>query len=105
MGGKNYVSYSVQSDPVFDDEGEEIGSESYILIDLVYVTPEERGHGIGRKLLLETIAELEKQPMPIRLCALPKENCMPLERLVGFYQSVGFSAMGEQGGAGVQMEL
>ena len=102
---KGYVSYSTQTDPLFDDEGEEIGSESYILIDLVYVQPDFRGQGVARQLLAETLAMLKDQPLAVRLCALPKDKTTTLEGLISFYESMGFAAMDEQGGAGVAMEL
>ena len=42
-----YVSWDVSEDPVFDDEGEEIGSEEYVLIEKLFV-PSHQRRQIGR---------------------------------------------------------
>lgn len=102
---KNYVSYSENSDPIFDDEGAEIGNTIYILIDLVYVCPSDRGKGIARKMLMDTLSEIKDRNMPIKLIALPKEKGIDQDRLVSFYESCGFSVSEEQGCSGVIMEI
>jgi len=105
MNEKNYISYSEQCDPIFDNEGNEIAEEKYILIDLVYVCPEDRKKGIARKMIVELISELKKQPLAVKLVALPKEKSIDQDALVSFYESVGFSVSDEQGCSGVIMEL
>ena len=105
MNEKNYISYSENVDPIFDEEGDKIGEKRYILIDLVYVCPEDRRKGIARKMLEELITELKKQPLPVKLVALPKEKSIDIDDLVEFYESVGFSVSEEQGCSGVLMEL
>lgn len=102
---KGYVSFSENSDSFLDEEGNEIEGEKYLLIDLVFVKPEFRGKGIARELLENTIEELKKQNMQIKIVALPKEKDIDQERLVSFYESVGFSISEEQGCSGVIMEM
>ena len=102
---KNYISYSENTDPIFDNEGNEIGEEKYILIDLVYVCSEDRRKGIARKMIEELLPELKSQPLPVKLVALPKEKSIDQDDLVYFYESLGFSPSETQGCSGVIMEL
>lgn len=102
---KGYVSFSESEDFDLDEEGAEVGTGKYILIDLVYVAPEFRGQGVARKMLLDTLEELKKQPLPVKLVALPKEKGIDQDRLVEFYEECGFSVSEQQGCAGVIMEL
>ena len=101
-----FVNFSVQDDPIFDDKGNETGSEKYVLIDLIKINKEERGRGYAKKLLAEAIQEAKKEKLPIKLVALPKEKDIDQDRLVSFYESMGFSVDEEHlGGSGIIMEL
>jgi GNAT superfamily N-acetyltransferase len=98
-----FISDTVTHDSVIDEDGEEVDGDDYILIELVYVKPEYRGMGIARKLLVDFLKKNRSCGMDIRLVALPKEDEIDIERLVKFYESVGFSIDDEQGGEGVFM--
>lgn len=88
-----FVSYSVNNDPSFDDEGNEYTGNDYVLIDLVFVKPEFRSQGYAKKLVLAAIDEIkvEHNGLDIKLYALPKEKDIELEGLVDLYESCGFS--------------
>ena len=101
-----YVEYTPEyTDTLFDDDGDEYESDPYTLIDLVYVRPEYRGNGNGRKLLTSALKEILALGKSVKLCANPKENCMSQTDLVAFYGSCGFSLCDEQGADSVFMEI
>lgn len=102
-----YVSWDVNEDPVFDDEGEEVGSEEYVLIEKLFVPSHQRRLGVARKLLREAIAEAKQQypTLPIKVAALPfGDDQIDMADLVAFYESEGFSVSNCDGHA-VIMEL
>ena len=102
-----YVSWDVNEDPVFDDEGEEVGSEEYVLIEKLFVPSHQRRQGVARKLLREAIAEAKQQypTLPIKVAALPfGDDQIDMVDLVAFYESEGFSVTNTDGHA-VIMEL
>ena len=89
-----YVSWSLNDDPVFDDEGEEVGSEECVLIEKLFVPSHQRRQGIARKLLREAIAEARQQyhDLPIKIAALPfGDDQIDMSDLVAFYESEGFT--------------
>ena len=91
-----YVSWDLNEDLVFDSEGEEIGSEEYVLIEKLFVPPHQRRQGIARKLLREAIAEARQQyhDLPIKVAALPfGDERIEMADLVAFYESEGFSVL------------
>lgn len=102
---KAFVSWDFQEDPIFDSEGEEVGSEEYVLIEKVFVPSEQRGKGIARKLLMGAIAEAKNahQKLSIKIAALPFDeesgNALDMVDLVSFYESVGFDVEGDAGSA------
>lgn len=101
-----YVSWSLNEYPVFD-EGEEVGSEEYVLIEKLFVPSNQRRQGVARKLLREAIAEAKsKHPdLPIKIAALPfGEDQIDMSDLVAFYESEGFSVSNCDGHA-VIMEM
>ena len=86
-----YVSWGVQSDDVYDAEGEVVGAEEYALIEKVWVPESDRGNGIGRKLLREAIEEIKAAGHDtIKIAALPFDGGMDMADLVAFYESEGF---------------
>ena len=102
-----YVSWSLNEDPVFDDEGEEVGSEEYVLIEKLFVPSHQRRQGIARKLLREAIAEAKQQypTLSIKIAALPfGDDQIDMSDLVTFYESEGFAVMDCRGHA-VIMEI
>ena len=102
-----YVSWDLNEDLVFDSEGEEIGSEEYVLIEKLFVPPHQRRQGVARKLLREAIAEVRQQyhDLPIKIAALPfGDDQIDMDDLVAFYESEGFSVTNTDGHA-VIMEM
>ena len=100
-----FVSYGVDVEEKFDDEGEELDGEEYVLIDKIEVDEEMRGKGLGRKYLRESIKNIEKEHpgLPIRLAALPDPGTMDMSDLVDFYETEGFDVINTDGDA-VAME-
>ena len=102
-----YVSWSLNEYPVFDSEGEEIGSKEYVLIEKLFVPPSQRRQGIARKMLREAIAEAKQQypALSIKVAALPfGDDQIDMSDLVAFYESEGFSVSNCDGHA-VIMEM
>ena len=102
-----YVSWSLNEDPVFDGDGEEVGSEEYVLIEKLFVPPRQRRQGVARKLLREAISEAKQQypTLSIKVAALPfGDDQIDMAELVAFYESEGFSVSNCDGHA-VIMEM
>ena len=101
-----FVSYGVDVEEKFDDEGEELDGEEYVLIEKIEVDEEMRGKGLGRKYLSESIKNIEKEHpgLPIRLAALPDHGTMDMSDLVYFYETEGFDVTNTAGDA-VVMEF
>ena len=64
-------------------------------IDMVFVKPEHRCKGIGRKLILKAIKDLKflygyKKTINIFLLVSPQEKSVNINGLIGFYKSLGF---------------
>ena len=91
------VSLIEQSDLVFDEEGDEIGTVTYGMIDYVFVAPEHRRQGHARRMITEAILELEKTYSEIRICACPQEDGIDMARVVEFYEDCGFSVLDANG--------
>jgi GNAT superfamily N-acetyltransferase len=96
---ESYVSWGIDEEPIYDEEGEEIDAEEYARIDLVYVAPEERGQGRALPLLSQAIEEIRsaRPGLPIRLVVLPKEEGIEIEGLVRLYERAGFEVTGTAG--------
>ena len=94
----NYVSYSVQQEEIYDEEGEVSYGDDYWLIEKVYVATEMRGQGIARKMMIEAIAEMraERPELMIRLVCEAQDKDTDQEMLAGFYESLGFDAVGDE---------
>ena len=89
-----YVSWDLNEYPVFDGDGEEVGSKEYVLIEKIFVPSHQRRQGIARKLLREAIAEARQQyhNLPVKIAALPfGDDQIDMADLVAFYESEGFS--------------
>lgn len=102
-----FISWGLTEDPLFNGEGEEIGSEEYVLIEKLFVPPHQRRQGIARKLLREAIAEAKQQypTLPIKVAALPfGDDQIDMSELVAFYESEGFS-VSDCAGHAVIMEM
>jgi len=86
---QGYVEWSVYSDPVFDEEGNESDGEEYVKIDNLFVKPEFRGQGYARKMLEQAIDMIQKQTpdMEIKIVPEPKDDTTDFSRLEQFYES------------------
>lgn len=97
-----FISWSLTSDDIYDDEGDVVGSEEYALIEKLYVNVADRGQGVGRELLVSTLADIAQQypGVCIKVAALPfGEDAIDMTDLVAFYESVGFDVEDTNGPA------
>ena len=101
---KGYIDYTPDTQDMIgiDDDGYDMMSESYTMIDLVYVSPEYRKQGIARQMMTDFLTTMSGT---IRLAALPKEKSIEVEDLVSFYESIGFMVDDEQCGDAVVMSM
>lgn len=79
----------------------------YMLIEGVYVAPDSRQKGIGRKLLRSALARIKSQDsqIDVRLSADPiADEAVSQEDLVSFYESEGFDISEAEGMSGIPME-
>ena len=99
-----FISYSVTSEELYDEDGEVSYGDDYWLIEKIYVPSELRGQGIARKMMIEAIAEMkaERPGLKIKLVAIPQDDETDIELLGAFYESLGFEAIGDEIGT---MEL
>lgn len=95
---KNYVSYSVNQEEIYDEEGEVSYGDDYWLIEKCYVAPELRGQGIARMMMVVAIAAMraERPDLKIRLVCEAQDEDTDQELLAGFYESLGFYAVGDE---------
>jgi predicted GNAT family N-acyltransferase len=98
-----YISYDIQEDPIFDDEGDEVGTDKYWLICKMYTPEAERGKGIARRLMTEALSEMSSKcpSLDVRLWCEPQDDLTDGELLMAFYESFGFEATGN----GAEMKL
>jgi hypothetical protein len=99
---KPYLSWSINSNPNYDEEGNETPGENYALIDKLYVPESERKKGLGRTMIKNSLAEIQKKHphLPIKVSAYPfGKNPIDMDNLVKFYQSEGFDVDNTDGHA------
>lgn len=98
---KAYVSWDITEDDLYDDEGDVVGIEEYVLIEKVWVPTSERGQGKGRQLIVEALAEIEiaHPGMTIKIAALPFDGGMEMAELVEWYETFGFDVTDTSGHA------
>ena len=101
---KAFVSYDINCEEIYDEDGEVSYGEDYWLISNVFVEPAFRGQGVARKMMVEAIAEMkaERPELKIKLVAIPQDDETDIELLGAFYESLGFDAIGDEIGT---MEL
>ena len=91
---KSYISWEACFDDAYDDEGEIIGQDEYVLIEKIFVAPADRRQGKARGMLREALAQIAAQypGMDVKVAALPfGEDAIDMADLVAFYESEGFS--------------
>lgn len=95
---KAYVSYGINCEEIYDEDGEVSYGDDYWLISNVFVEPAFRGQGVARKMMVEAIAEMkaERQELKIKLVAIPQDDETDIELLGAFYESLGFEAIGDE---------
>jgi len=100
IGNDSYEKYNPAT-----GEMDDIELPDYALIEKLYVPPEQRGAGKGRRLLVEAVDEIraERGNIDIRLTADPfGEGKMAPPELVGYYEDMGFEL---DGGSDTSMTL
>ncbi len=95
---KAFVSYDINCEEIYDEDGEVSYGDDYWLISNVFVEKEYRGKGIARKLMIEAIEEMkaERPELKIKLVAIPQDDDTDIELLGAFYESLGFEAVGDE---------
>ena len=101
---KAYVSYDINCEEIYDEDGEVSYGDDYWLISNVFVEKAFRGQGVARKMMIEAIAKMkdERPELKIKLVAIPQDDGTDIELLGAFYESLGFEAIGDEIGT---MEL
>ena len=101
---KAYVSYDINCEEIYDEDGEVSYGDDYWLISNVFVEKAFRGQGVARKMMIEAIAEMkaEHPELKIKLVAIQQDDETDIELLGAFYESLGFEAIGDEIGT---MEL
>ena len=95
---KAFVSYDINCEEIYDEDGEVTYGEDYWLISNVFVEPAFRGKGVARKMMVEAIAEMkaERPELKIKLVVIPQDDETDIELLGAFYESLGFEAIGDE---------
>lgn len=98
-----FISYSIDSSEIFDNDGEVIGTEEFWLIEKIYVPSELRGNGIARKMMTKALVEMktENAELSVKLWCEAQDDDTDQELLAAFYESFGFEATGN----GAEMEM
>lgn len=93
---KEYISYYIDQEEIYNDEGDVIGEEDYWLISMLYVPAEMRGNGVARKLMEDAIADMREKDssLPIKLWCEAQDKDTDQELLAAFYESFDFEATG-----------
>ena len=101
---ENFISYSIESEEIYDEDGELSFGDDYWLITKIFVIPEQRGQGFARKMMADAIEEMKKErpELTIKLVCEAQDEDTDQEKLAAFYESFGFSATGDSIGT---MEL
>ena len=101
MNTQAYVSWNLETEVLFDEDGCEYDGEEYALIEKIWVPAEDRGQGKGREMLENAINDIRTQhgKIIIKIAALPFDDGMDMDDLVSFYESVGFDVEDTSGHA------
>jgi GNAT superfamily N-acetyltransferase len=83
-----YCDWDLISEEIFDEDGEVVGENEYVLIENLFVVSSQRGKGYATDLLNLAISTITKQTsLPIKIVAEPKENSVCQNRLIEFYSN------------------
>ena len=97
MDDKAYLIWEVEEEEVIDCNGNHTGLYvDFATIDVVFVPKSERGHGKGRKMIEDALLDIRSKhdEIEVRLSALPFDDGMETDKLVKFYESMGFEVYG-----------
>ncbi|HBQ8407041.1 TPA: GNAT family N-acetyltransferase [Klebsiella pneumoniae] len=98
-----FISYDIDTESLFDEEGNEVEGAEYWLIEKIYVPVEKRGQGIARRMMSDAIKAMkaERPGLTIKLWCEAQDDETDSELLASFYESFGFEATGN----GAEMEM
>jgi len=99
---------------VYIEEGDEAiwmgwsDGSPVLVLDHLYIDPQNRGKGIGKQILKIKMDELSKRypGMELKLLAEPLGDSIDTDNLVDYYESLGFTVADyEDGMSGVPMQI
>ena len=98
LPGRNELNYWVDGGQDAVERG--FPEEPFILLDKLYIDPQNRGQGAARKVLEEGLKDMADQypGMEVRLLAEPLDRSTNQSDLVRLYESVGFDVDNYQDG-------
>jgi len=98
LPGRNELNYWVDGGQDAVERG--FPEEPFILLDKLYIDPQNRGQGAARQVLKEGLQEMADQypGMDVRLLAEPLDRSTNQSDLVRLYESVGFDVDNYQDG-------
>jgi hypothetical protein len=98
LPGRNELNYWVDGGQDAVERG--FPEEPFILLDKLYIDPQNRGQGAARKVLKEGLQDMAAQypGMDVRLIAEPIDRLTNQYDLVRLYESVGFDVDNYQDG-------
>lgn len=90
-----YVSWSAETEEVYNEEGDVIGEKEYAQIHKLFVPADQRGKGLGRKLIEQAIQEAKEAGHKRMVIVAEPFDDMPMDmhELADFYISCGFDPM------------
>ena len=106
LPGRNELSWGLDGGEDAVDRG--FPEEPFILLDRLYIDPQNRGKGVAKKVLKEGLQDMADQypGMDVRLLAQPLDGSTNTSDLVRLYESMGFDVDDYQDGmSGVPMSL
>jgi predicted GNAT family N-acyltransferase len=98
LPGRNELNYWIDGGQDAVERG--FPEEPFILLDKLYIDPQNRGQGAARQVLVEGLQEMAEQypGMDVRLLAEPLDRSTNQSDLVRLYESVGFEVDNYQDG-------
>ena len=105
LPGRNELDYWIDGGQDAVERG--FQEEPFILLDKLYIDPQNRGQGAARKVLEEGLQDMaaEHPGMVVRLLAEPLDDLTNSDDLVRLYESVGFDVDDYHGTSGIPMSM